>query len=359
VKKETYNMPEFPTLENLSGELARLTARAGAWVASVHPGRGPHRSGVLWDAEHVLTAEHGLGQAETVEVGLPGGQAVSATVLGRMPGVDLALLRLPESVETPPPPWREGAPGGLVVSLGRNRRGGLVASLGILCSTDGGLEHRSGFAPEFSGGPLLDCGGGFLGLNGHGRPREAAPLERLRRAVEEMRQGRSVEPGFLGLGLLAMGSGGCLVIKVEPGGPAEKSGVMVGDQLLRLEGAEVNGPEDVHRELRFQPAGGPVTLALARAGQPLELRVELAARPHRGDPHQHGPGPGGAGRRFFRHIRKAILEGGPAGFGPGCGQGGFGPPGFGPPEQEGRHRGGPGHRPRHGPPGPPPPPEVC
>ena len=354
-------MADYKTLEALSADLTALIEASSPWVVSVGGERGPGGSGVLWDKEHVVTAEHGLGHDDQVEVGLDGGKAVGAAVLGRMPGWDLALLRLAEPVEGASPTWCEEAAPGLVVSLGRQARGSVLLSLGVLSGSDPELSHRSIFSPKMAGGPLLNCRGEVLGLNLHGRPPEAVPYRRLKEAVEELKQGRSVEPSFLGLGLLPLEQGGCLVIRVEPGSPAEKGRLMVGDQLGLFNGVEVHSPEDVRRELRSLHPGRTVTLALARAGQALEVEVVLEGRPQRGGPDfprggfppgDFGPGHGPPGGRFLRRIRHILHHGPPEGppgyggsgesqgFGPPAGPQGYGPAG-GPPH--GRRRGGPPH----------------
>lgn len=337
-------MANYPHLESLSADLTALIDRAGAWIVAVQGGRGPGSSGVLWDQEHVLTAEV---CDEGAEVGLPDGRCMTAAVLGRMSGWDLALLKLPEPLEIGPPPWHAEPAPGLIVSLGRQMRGGLISSLGMLSSVRHGLHHRSAFGPDFAGGPILDCQGRFLGLNVHGRPPEGVPYARLESAVEEMRQGVSLEPGYLGLGLLALEQGGCLVVKVESGSPSEKARVMLGDQITHLDEVPVNSPEEAQRELRAHSAESAIRVTLNRQGERMELEIPLSARPQRGFP--------GPGRPFFRAIRKLIHHHGGPGHHHGRPDPRFGPPepDFGPPHD---HHGPPHHgRGRRGGPGGPPP----
>jgi S1-C subfamily serine protease len=152
---------------------------------------------------------------------------------------------------------------------------------------------QSTIAPEpgFSGGPLLDASGSVLGLNTAGLIR-GTPLTLAVSTVERvtgalLAKGR-LERGFLGVSShpvrlpqeLAQRLGtssGLIVVGVQPGGPASRSGVLLGDVLLALESAALGSIEDLQAALEDR-ADKTVSLGLLRAGQELKLSVATGTR---------------------------------------------------------------------------------
>ena len=112
-------------LSDLSADLAAIVATAGQAVVRVE---GHHRfpgSGTLWSSDGlVITAHHNLRDDEGIRVGINGGKSSEATLVGRDPTTDLALLRvsakLPDSPEWAGP--EDLRVGHLVLSLGRPGR---------------------------------------------------------------------------------------------------------------------------------------------------------------------------------------------------------------------------------------------
>lgn len=312
----------YPHLEALSHELTQMVSRVASVVVAVDSGRGPGASGLLWSEQSVLTLEHRL-ENDQADVYLSDGSVVKATLAGRSPGWDLALLRLDRPVAFDPPPWNREPGPGLVVSLGRDHQGGLVSAISLMQTLD---SHRHPPRPELAGATLVDHQGRLLGLH-CGHPPQTLPYSRLVTLVEQLESGGNLEPGFLGLGLMPLEHEGCLVVKIEPDSPAQQAGVMLGDTLLRLDDQAVNGPEEVMHQLRSLSPGREVRLALMRAGQPLEVTATLAERPIRhGAPHHPGPhhhrGHHHPHHRRRHFIHKVLRHFGPPGPPPGRG----GPP---------------------------------
>ena len=84
----------------LSGALAQVVKKVGPSVVRVDAGRFSG-SGIAWTHELVVTVGHGLDRDDAVEVGLADGSSVEATVVGRDPATDLAVLRTREAKLTP------------------------------------------------------------------------------------------------------------------------------------------------------------------------------------------------------------------------------------------------------------------
>jgi serine protease Do len=84
----------------LSTELADAVERAGRWTVAIHARRRIPASGVMWRPGIVVGASHTMRRDEDISVTLPDGNTVSATLAGRDPGTDLAVLRLDDGAST-------------------------------------------------------------------------------------------------------------------------------------------------------------------------------------------------------------------------------------------------------------------
>lgn len=294
-------------LAQLSDALAEAVERAGASTVRVSARRRIGASGVVWDTGVVLTADHVVERDEAVAVGLPDGREVQAKVAGRDPGSDLAVLR----ADTGAAPIAERAPaeakvGHMVLAVGRPVDGPPMASVGVISAVggpwrtfrggqvEGYIRSDTTFFPGFSGGPLVDAAGRVVGLNssrlarGAGLTVPSAAAGRIAEAL--LKQGR-LRRGYLGVGsqaarlptALASKLGreqqaGLLVVTVEPGTPAERAGVMIGDLLVDLGGTPVQDHEDLQALLGPESVGRPLPATVLRGGEPLALTIDVGER---------------------------------------------------------------------------------
>src|SRR5258706_10242690 len=77
----------------LSNDLAAAVERAGRSVVTVHARPRLPSSGIHWRQGVIVTAEHTVKHDEEITVGMPDGSNVAATLVGRDPGTDLAVLK--------------------------------------------------------------------------------------------------------------------------------------------------------------------------------------------------------------------------------------------------------------------------
>lgn len=296
-------------LQTLSQSLASAVERAGQSVVRVEGRRATPGSGLVWSADGVIvTAEHILERDEEIRVGLSDGRVVNATVIGRDPTTDVAVLRAEASGLTPVS-WGtlDGAGvGQLVLALSRPGRSvrarlGIVSALGPAgeawrtragAEVDRYLESDVDVTWGFSGGALLGTEGTVLGMNTAGLMRGAAltiPFRTLERVVGQLQAEGKIRRGFLGIGshpvrlpaALRERLGqriGLIVIAVEPGSPAEKSGLVLGDVLLTVESAAVRGPHDIAARLGPEAVGKPLALRLLRGGVAQDITVTVGER---------------------------------------------------------------------------------
>src|SRR5215510_16553492 len=133
------------SLTDFSKGLTAAVEKGGASTILVDARKRYPASGIAYAADLVLTADHVVTREEDAKVLLPDGKSLNATLAGRDPGSDLALLRLPEKVLTPAKTSDDVKVGQLVLALGRPNSAGMQASWGIVTSINGPTRtHRGG-----------------------------------------------------------------------------------------------------------------------------------------------------------------------------------------------------------------------
>lgn len=298
-------------LQSLSNDLAGAVERAGHGVVAIHARHRIPSSGIVWRPGIVVAASHTVKQDRGVAVALPDGTRTRASVVGRDQGTDIVVLRLDggavEPVEiAPDDALRVGA---LVLAVGRPRDDGVTTSLGVVSAVSGPWRTWSGGDIDrfvrldlsvydgFSGGPLVDAAGRVLGMNCSALARGMAitvPAATVNRVVDALLTRGHVARGWLGLamhqvrlspglaGQLGISSDrGVLVVQVEPDGPADRAGLMLGDIVVSIDGTFIESPEDVAPFLGGERVGAALDVRLVRAGGEQRVAVTVGERPRR------------------------------------------------------------------------------
>jgi S1-C subfamily serine protease len=297
------------TWRALSHESASAVEKAGGAVVAVHARRRIPASGVHWRPGIVVTADHALERDDEITVTLPDGRSAAATLAGRDPSTDLAILKL----EGPELPVAETGDvttlkvGHWVLAAGRTSEGGSRASLALVgvmgpawrTWRGGLLDHTlrldRNLHPNFSGGPALDDQGRVLGINTSALSRYAAvviPVSTVERVTTELEKKGHVGHGYLGVGMQPVrlphklreslklpSETGIMVVRVEPESPAERAGVMLGDVLVALNATPVRDIDDVQAYLASEHIGKPVKASLIRGGTLAEIVIAVGERP--------------------------------------------------------------------------------
>lgn len=297
-------MPETDPLLSLSDRLQALVERAAPHVVRVE-GRRSASSGVTWSADGlVVAAHHALDRDEGIEVGLPSGETTAAQVLGRDPATDLAVLRV-KGGGLVPVEWADPAlaAGALVVSVSRPGRvpraelGMVARAAGEWRAPTGGrleryVETTLALRPGLSGGLLLSAAGAPAGIVTSGLLRGAAMAvcpATLRRVVKSLLAHGEVRRGYLGLASLPVPlppplrertgeEVALLVTRVEPGSPAERAGLLLGDAILSFGGETLQDPGELVAFLGEDRIGDAVALRVLRAGEVRDVQVTVGVR---------------------------------------------------------------------------------
>ena len=294
-------------LAALSDDLAGAVERAGRSTVAIHARRRIPSSGIVWRPGVILAASHTIAREEDISLTLPDGRDAPAKFIGRDETTDIALLKTDAGL-TPVERADAGAlrVGNLILAVGRPGQS-ITASLGVLSAV--GPEWRTWHGGRidrfvrldlaiydgFSGGPLVEAGGRVLGLNTSGLARGMAltiPGSTVDHVADQILSGGRLTRGYLGLAsqpvrlpdglrqaLHLGGDFGLVIVNVEPDGPADRAGVLLGDILVALDGLPVSEPTDVLAALGPDRVGRPISASLLRAGQPTDLTITVGSRP--------------------------------------------------------------------------------
>lgn len=294
------------TLQEFSNGLSSAVEKAGASTVVVDARKRYPASGIAYADDLVLTADHVVTREDNIKVLLPDGESVNATIAGRDPGSDLALLRLAEKVLTPAKTSDSFKVGQLVLALGRPNSAGMQASWGIVTAVSGPARtFRGGMLdeyiqtettpyPGFSGGPLVNTEGEVLGLNTSGLTRGSSltiPVKGAWRVADDLAKHGTVKRGYLGVRTQPVELGetarktlqreqthGLLVLWLEEGGPAEKGGLFVGDTLVAVSGQPVGDADDLFSALNSDTVGKAIAVEVLRGGRPETVTVTVGER---------------------------------------------------------------------------------
>jgi S1-C subfamily serine protease len=300
-------MPEtINALASLADSTAELVERAARSVVAVHSGGRRPASGIHWRSGIVVTAEEVLEQDENIKLALPGGRLVEASLAGRDPTTDVAVLRFqPDGLPVAATTSAALRAGETVLAVG-SYEGSPLAALGIVAlaggpwhSTRGGtidnfIRLDLALSPLGEGGALVNAHGQVVAMTVLG-PRHRAiaiPASTIERSVDQLLARGQVFRGYLGAGLRPIGRGhgsggaagsdegrGVLVVSIDPEGPSRRAGLLLGDIVTAWNGTPIARVREVMQLLGPESVGTTVDLSLTRGGAPAALQVVVGERP--------------------------------------------------------------------------------
>jgi S1-C subfamily serine protease len=295
-------------LESLSNDLAGAVERAGQSVVAIHARRRIPASGIHWRPGIIVAAHHTIQRDDDITISLADGTTVAATLAGRDPTTDIAVLKVAEA-KVPVASIADDSGlrvGALVLALGRPGHA-VTASLGVISTVGGEWRTWHGGTIDrfvrldvsiydgFSGGPLIDASGRVLGLDTSGLSRGAAlaiPASTVNRVVDQLLRSGRVSRGYLGLGMQSIrlpaalverlslpNDTGLMVVSAEPGGPGDRAGVLIGDVLIAIGDRPVSDPNEILSLLGGDQIGKTLATRIIRAGEPKSLEITIGERP--------------------------------------------------------------------------------
>jgi len=299
-------------LGGFSQAVVELVSKASAGVVAVKAAAYRTTSGVSLAGNLIAAAHHAVKRDSGIPFQTASGAQSTATVIGREPGLDLAILR-PDEMASEPLPARDSTSmkaGELVVVVGLTTDAGASASLGIMGAVGGARRTWRGgtldqllrldvnLYPSQSGAAVVSADGALIGMATPALLRHssvAIPVSTLNRVADELlKQGR-IRRGYLGVGMQAVPipaslreklgfayEYGLIVLSVEHESPAERAGWQLGDILVTLNDTPVLDVEELQAVLRGDSVGRKIKALLIRGGEKVEGEVTIEERPARG-----------------------------------------------------------------------------
>jgi len=324
---EKINVDVFEKVHPAVVNIASTILGMNFWM-EVIPRQGQGSGFIIDRRGYILTNNHVVAKAQKLTVTMASGKKIDATLVGRDPRTDLAVIRIPpgdvEAVATLGDsdklrPGRKAIAIGNPFGLSHTLTTGIISALHRSIRTEDGneiedlIQTDAAINPGNSGGPLLDSNGHVIGINtaifslsgGYQGIGFAIPINQAKRvATQLITSGRVVRPwlGISGLSLspsLADGLGlgvsqGVLVVQVVRGGPAHQAGLRGGDRevLIRgirlrlggdiitdINGISVDDMKQLVHHVEQMEVGEAVDLGVMRKGFSKRIRVMLSERP--------------------------------------------------------------------------------
>ncbi|MCK1422841.1 trypsin-like peptidase domain-containing protein [Bradyrhizobium sp. 180] len=307
-------------LDAYSNAVIDVTDRVGPAVVRVETGpkvpngreRGGLGSGTVISPDGlVLTNSHVVGSSKEIRLRDVEGHVGDAQVLGVDPDTDLALLRangvrhLPYAALGNSKSLRRGQ---LVIAIGNplgfesTVTAGVVSALGRSIRSVSGrtiedvIQTDAALNPGNSGGPLVSSNAEVIGINtaiinGAQGICFAVASNTAQFVLSEIIRHGYVRRAYIGVAgqtapvprrhaVLAgvENKMGALLMQIEPDGPAAKAGLLPGDVVIRLDGIEINGVDDLIRVLDRDRIGRRLSMDVLRLGRLRAIDIDPIER---------------------------------------------------------------------------------
>ena len=289
-------------LKSLSEATSMLIKKISESVVSVKAQMSRGTGVVLTKDGYIVTCNHVLAGCNTVKIG-QGEKTFNGKIVGTDSYNDIALLKAERGEFTPiemgdseklnvgqyvlalANPFNRQQPTattGIVTGVNSTLRGWRGTQMENIIATDAQLN------PGFSGGPLIDVQGRLIGINTAyvWQRGIAIPINKVNAIADRLMTGRTVQRGYLGIIAntvaipqeIAEQAGleqesGVMIFSVEPGSPARKAGLAMGDVLVKFNGKPVTDFYDLPRLLAEDVIGKETTLTIIRRENLIELTM--------------------------------------------------------------------------------------
>lgn len=269
-------------------------------------------SGVIVSADgYILTNNHVVEAADEIEIASNDGRKFKAKVVGSDPESDLAVLRIDSDGRLPAIAFAASDTlkvGDVVLAIGNPFGVGQTVTMGIVSAMgrshlgintfENFIQTDAAINPGNSGGALVDSGGSLVGINtaiysqsgGSLGIGFAIPVSLAANIMDQIIRSGSVTRGWIGVGPQEITrelaesfnlptAEGVVVAYVEPGGPAGRAGIKIGDILTTVQGKTIKDERGLIDTIAALPPGEKISLKLYRGKEQREVQVEIGTRP--------------------------------------------------------------------------------
>jgi putative serine protease PepD len=324
---EKINIDVFEAVHPAVVNIATTTLGMNFWMEII-PQQGQGSGFVIDNRGFIMTNNHVVANAQNMTVTMADGKKIQATLVGRDPSSDLAVIRISprevnavarlgdsDSVRPGQKAIAIGNPFGLTHTLTT----GIVSALRRSIRTEDGnqmddlIQTDAAINPGNSGGPLLNSNGEVIGVNtaifslsgGYQGIGFAIPINLAKEVVTQLITSGKVARPWLGIsgititGDIAKGLGlsvheGVLVVQVIRGGPADQADLRGGNREVAIDGVRfrlggdiitainehrITGMEQLVKQISGMQVGDTLSLHIMRDGHHQEIQALLTDRP--------------------------------------------------------------------------------
>ncbi|MGN6246278.1 MAG: S1C family serine protease [Motilibacteraceae bacterium] len=305
--------------DSVAGVAARLLPSVVSISVRSSQGAGTGSGFVIRQDGYVLTNNHVVALAAEggrLRVQFNDGSSTAATIVGRDPSYDLAVVKvdrdgLPQvalgdsdAVSVGDPVVAIGSPLGLAGTV----TSGIVSAKDRPVTAGGengsseesfinAIQTDAAINPGNSGGPLVDATGKVIGVNsaiaslssGSGQSGSiglgfAIPINQAKRTAEQLIKtgkatypviGARIDTGYQGQGAKIVDQSAQVPDPLTPNGPADSAGLRPGDVVTAVDGKAVGDSSELIVAIRARQPGDVVTLTVQRGGRTFEVKVTL------------------------------------------------------------------------------------
>ena len=255
---------------------------------------------------YIVTNNHVIEDADQIKVRLTNDKEYDATVVGRDPKTDLALIKIEGAVDLNPLPMGDSDTqnvGSWVVAIGspfgleQTVTAGIISAKGRILGSgpyDDFIQTDASINPGNSGGPLINMKGEVIGINtaivasGQGIG-FAIPINMAKDIVAQLQSKGEVTRGWLGVGIQDLtpelseyyklgDRSGVLVTHVFEGDPADKAGIKVNDLIISVDGEPVSSSRELSRRIAGLGVGKRAEVVVVRKGKEKTIAIKTAKR---------------------------------------------------------------------------------
>jgi serine protease Do len=254
---------------------------------------------------YIVTNNHVVDDVDSISVALNDGTELEATVVGRDPKTDIALIRVQPEKELFSRPLGNSdtvRPGDWVVAIGNPFDLGHTVTAGIVSakhriigqgSYDDFIQTDAAINPGNSGGPLISLQGEVIGINTAINPRAntigfAVPINMAKVILPQLKASGHVTRGWLGVVIQPVtpdlaehlelkDDSGALVSKVIPDGPAAEAGIEHRDVIVEFDGSPIKDWNELPRVVADTPVDKKVNVVVVRDGEKKSFKVAVGS----------------------------------------------------------------------------------
>ncbi|MEZ6048447.1 MAG: Do family serine endopeptidase [Planctomycetaceae bacterium] len=265
---------------------------------------------IISDTGLVVTNSHVVQDADKIVAHLNDGRQIEATIAGFDPRSDVAVIQLTETDNLKPArlgnsddvqvgDWvlAMGSPFGLEMSV----TAGIISAKGRgpgINDREDYLQTDAAINPGNSGGPLVNINGEIIGINAAISSRSGGydgigftiPINMANFSIDQIVDHGTVKRAFLGVGIQSMNRAlsnafgtstatGVLITKVQPGSPAEKSGLRQGDIITEFNGQKVTNERNLQGLVEVLRPEKAYPMIIERDGGKETIEVTLGEMP--------------------------------------------------------------------------------